>query len=58
MCNDLSRKECGVEFIYAVHIAKTTKVNILARYLKCRRREAEYKMMGQRHLISKKPHQS
>jgi hypothetical protein len=31
MYNDSSRKECGVEFTYAVHIAKTAEVNILAR---------------------------
>jgi hypothetical protein len=33
MYNDLSRKEGGVEFTYAVHIAKTAKVHILARYV-------------------------
>jgi hypothetical protein len=31
MYNDLLRKGCGVEFTYAIHIAKTAEVNILAR---------------------------
>ena len=33
MYSDLSRKGCGVEFTYAVHIAKTAEVHILARYV-------------------------
>jgi len=39
MYNDLSRKGCGVEFTYAVHIAKTAEVNILARYVESLPRE-------------------
>jgi hypothetical protein len=31
MYKDLSKEGSGVEFTYAVHIAKTAKVNILAR---------------------------
>ena len=33
MYNDLSSKGWGVEFTYALHIAKTAKVHILARYV-------------------------
>jgi hypothetical protein len=33
MYDDLLRKGCGVEFTYAIHIAKTAEVNILARYV-------------------------
>jgi hypothetical protein len=34
MRNDLLKEEgCGVEFTYAVHIAKTAEVHILARYV-------------------------
>jgi hypothetical protein len=33
MHSELSKEGCRVEFTYAVHIAKTAEVHILARYV-------------------------